>query len=81
MDLTKAVKESLARYAHEAWSGWMVYLFKKSTENSDGTVTIPKWAVERWKRQSSTVYDQLPENEKESDRAEALDILKALNRV
>ena len=64
-------REQLAEYAHGAWSGWMAYLFEKSSFNSDGTVTIPVWAVERWKRQSETAYVNLPENEKESDRKEA----------
>ena len=27
--------EILADYAHKAWSGWMIYLFKKSSENND----------------------------------------------
>ena len=64
-------REQLAEYAHKAWSGWMAYLFEKSEQNSDGTVTIPAWAVERWRRQSITPYSALPESEKESDRAEA----------
>jgi hypothetical protein len=65
------VREQLADYAHEAWSGWMRYLFEKSQANPDGTVTIPAWAVERWAQQMNTPYGSLPENEKESDRAEA----------
>ena len=64
-------REQLADYAHEAWAGWMVYLFEKSIHNEDGTVTIPKWAVDRWKRQTITKYLDLPEEEKESDRNEA----------
>ena len=65
------VRVKLATYAHEAWSGWMKYLFEKSTYNADGTVTIPVWAVERWKRQSQTPYNELPEIEKVSDLLEA----------
>ena len=65
------LRESLAEYAHIAWSGWMKYLFEKSTRNADGTVTIPAWAVERWTRQAETEYADLPENEKNSDRTEA----------
>lgn len=64
-------REQLAAYAHEAWAGWMRYLFSKSAENADGTVTIPAWAVERWQRQMNTPYIELPESEKTSDRAEA----------
>lgn len=70
-DQYNKLREELAEYAHDAWSGWMRYLFEKSTKNDDGTVTIPSWAVERWTRQMNTPYDELPEEEKESDRAEA----------
>jgi hypothetical protein len=65
------VREQLAAYAHEAWSGWMRYLFEKSQANPDGTVMIPAWAVDRWRRQMDTPYAALPEAEKASDRVEA----------
>lgn len=70
--------EALAEYAHDAWSGWMVYLFSKSSKNVDGTVTIPKWAVKRWTRQMKTVYKKLSEKERESDRKEASRIYKVV---
>jgi len=73
-------KELLAQYAHDAWSGWMEYLFSKSIHNDDGTVTIPKWAVDRWKRQADTKYDDLPEQEKMSDRDEAMKMIEIINR-
>lgn len=63
--------EELADLAHRQWARWMEYLFEKSTLNEDGTVTVPKWAVDRWKRQVNTEYKDLPEEEKESDRNEA----------
>lgn len=72
-------REALAEYAHNAWAGWMKYLFEKSIQNADGTVTIPAWAVERWTRQMTTHYINLPEEEKKSDRTEAdimLDMFK-----
>jgi len=68
--------EQLAAYAHEAWSGWMKYLFQKSPTNPDGSVTIPVELVERWKRQMNTAYEDLPEKEKESDREEALKMMR-----
>jgi hypothetical protein len=64
-------REALAAYAHEAWSGWMLYLFSKCDTDEDGGMRMPKWAVERWSRQMDTEYDRLSEQEKESDRAEA----------
>ncbi len=77
-------RETLAAYAHEAWSGWMRYLFEKSTRKPDGTVVLPSWAVERWERQVQTKYTDLPEPEKESDRDEAdkmIAIIETLNWV
>ena len=61
----------LAAYAHEAWSGWMIYMFNKSKLNEDGTMTIPADLVERWTRQSGTKYDDLPTEEQISDVDEA----------
>jgi len=68
--------EQLAAYAHEAWAGWMRYLFSLCTHNKDGSVTIPKEQVERWIRQMGTAYEGLPEDEKQSDRVEALKIMR-----
>lgn len=69
-------REALAEYAHEAWSGWMKYMFEKMTEGVtdskvDGTFVMPEWAVKRWSRQMNIPYAELPEQEKESDRQEA----------
>ncbi|MBM3120405.1 MAG: hypothetical protein FJ006_12840 [Chloroflexi bacterium] len=75
-----SVRECLSEYAHEAWSGWMKYMFEKSAMNKDGTVTLPKWAVDRWTRQMNLSYADLPEEEKESDRTEADRMLSIFNR-
>lgn len=72
-------RELLAAYAHEAWVGWMRYLFSKCSA-IEGRVVIPFWAVERWKRQMATLYAELPEAEKQSDRAEADRILGILEK-
>lgn len=71
------LREALAEYAHEAWSGWMKYLFGKTEQTSCG-VKIPEWAVERWTRQMNIEYKDLPEEEKKSDREEADRMLKIL---
>lgn len=80
--------EALANYAHEAWSGWMKYLFSKCRPGTDylgmsgymanGSLVIPKESVERWRRQMNTPYAELPEREKESDRDEARKMLAVL---
>lgn len=67
--------EALAAYAHEAWAGWMRYMFRFCTVNSDGTVTMDADKVARWKRQMETEYADLPEAEKTSDREQATIIL------
>lgn len=71
--------EALADVAHESWAGWMRYLFEKSTDNPDGTVTIPVDQVERWRRQVDTPYNELSEEEKESDRKEARKYIAAMH--
>lgn len=68
-------RELLAAYAHNAWAGWMRYLFSKSISNADGSVTIPPELVQRWQRQMNTAYADLPDEERESDRQEADKIL------
>lgn len=65
------LREALSDYAHEAWSGWMRYLFDKGALNLDGSFTIWPASVARWKRQCATPYGKLPDQERESDRAEA----------
>jgi hypothetical protein len=74
------LREALAEAAHDAWSGWMVYMFSLATiDDSDGTLTIPKPLVERWLRQMKTPYVELSEDEKQSDRMEADRYLAVIN--
>jgi hypothetical protein len=70
-----AIREQLAEYAHNAWSGWMMYLFEQTKSRADGSEVIPLGLVKRWRRQLSTPYRLLPGDEQESDRAEADKIL------
>jgi hypothetical protein len=74
----ETLKEDLSSLAHEQWSGWMKYLFKQSTKNEDGTVTIPQWAVEKWERQMNTPYGELSEQEQNLDRNEADRVLEII---
>jgi hypothetical protein len=68
--MTTETVEKLAAYAHEAWSGWMKYLFNQSEQTGVGVI-VPTGLADRWHRQMNTAYADLPEKEKESDRAEA----------
>lgn len=70
-------REQLAEYAHEAWSGWMRYMFSRGERMqtlNDGEYSgwwMTETSFERWQRQMNTEFKALPENEKASDRAEA----------
>lgn len=77
---TSSTRETLAAYAHEAWSGWMEYLFSKTSPAPAGQV-IPLASVQRWSRQMRTPYADLPENEKQSDREQADRILETLRQA
>jgi len=81
IETTMNTRELLADYAHDAWSGWMEYMFRQSRLNIDGTVTIPQKLVERWERQSKTPYKDLPENEQNSDRHEADRMLSIIEKT
>lgn len=77
--ISPIVREKLANYAHEAWVGWMEYLFAQSTQNGDGTVTIPTSLVDRWKWQIEKNYYEFPEEMKLSDRKEADRMIAIIN--
>jgi hypothetical protein len=100
---TEELREALAAYAHESWSGWMKYLFSKLCYSPadaalkdvayEPRTTHPgqrwntcQWAgdarrpVDRWLRQLSTPYADLPEAEKESDRVVADKMLEICRR-
>lgn len=75
------MREQLASLAHESWAGWMMHLIRKSKWNASGSITIPAKSVQRWTRQMMTAYANLPEKEKESDRAEADKVLSLLDKL
>jgi len=77
--LNKETIEELSHVEHASWSKWMKYLFSVSKENEDGSVTIPKDKVNRWKKQMKTDYKDLTNKEKESDRKEVRKFIKVLD--
>lgn len=73
--------EKLAEYAHDAWSGWMKYMFGKlSRMDTNGIyeLVITHDLVSRWTRQMNTEYKDLPNDERKSDIAEAEKIMKII---
>jgi len=80
--IPKTVEEMVEKFAnieHERWSKWQQWVFDCSTENEDGSVTIPADKVERWKRQIATPYAELSEKEKQSDRDQVYPYIQALH--
>ncbi|KKM99066.1 hypothetical protein LCGC14_1151620 [marine sediment metagenome] len=71
MEWDENYREMFAALAHEQWSGWMKYMFSKGMRMDGGQWVMPKQSLDRWTRQMNTAYDDLPEDEKESDRVEA----------
>jgi len=65
------VLEKLAAWSHKSWAGWTAWMIEKWDVTHDSGETFQ----ERWKRQMATPYEELSEREKESDRAEAHEIL------
>ncbi len=76
---TPEVVDRLAAIEHERWAGWMRYLFSQSDWTKDGVCVIPKGLAARWVRQMNTEYADLPEAERESDRAEVRKTLAAIS--
>ena len=77
--------EALAEYAHNAWAGWLRYMFEKADIRTKPIVSNLEVVFEpyptRWWRQMHTSYAELPEVEKESDREEARKILGILREL
>lgn len=83
-----SLREAAAAYAHEAWAGWMRYLFTQG----HGLTAItqagpePSWimrpdAYARWQRQMNTPFHSLPLEERQSDFDEADKILGIIARL
>ena len=68
--------EIVSDWVHKVWARWMEYVFACSVYNEeDGTYTIPRNEVIRWKRQIATEYKDLSEFEKYSDRQLANEVI------
>jgi hypothetical protein len=72
--------EQLSDAEHDSWARWMQYLFTRCIANPDKSATIPADLVERWMRQAYTIYDDLSEQEKQSDRDEVAHILPIIKK-
>lgn len=69
--------ECIAAQLHHSWAGWFVWM----RQNWGRTHSSGESFLDRWERQANTFYNELPENEKESDRKEAYKILAVINKA
>lgn len=60
--------EALASIEHERWSHWQQHLHEQCLPGPNDSLIIPRELVHRWSAQMTTSYDELTEEEKESDR-------------
>lgn len=73
--------ERLASLEHERWSHWQRHLHSKCAVGADGSLTIPAELAERWAKQMSTPYEDLPEKQKESDREQVRRFLPIIEKT
>ncbi len=80
------LRERLASLQHDIWSHWMKHLFSicrpeyEHHEAEIDSAVIPYDYAKRWRRQLSTPYSELSEEEKRSDREQADKLLALLRQ-
>ncbi|WP_261330019.1 hypothetical protein [Rhizobium leguminosarum] len=72
--------EELAAIEHQRWAHWQQYMHSEAARQPDGSLVIPADLVERWERQLKTSYDQLPDDERKSDREQVMKYLPLIQR-
>lgn len=73
--------EHLASIEHERWSHWQRYMHSKCEPGADGSLIIPAELVARWTLQMSTEYEELPAEQRESDREQVRRYLPVIDRA
>ena len=76
--------EKGAALEHARWARWQAYLHRKCVEHENGKgefVCFPAELFRRWERQINTPYEELTEQEKESDRREVREYLPFLTTL
>ncbi|HNV40347.1 MAG TPA: hypothetical protein PKK62_00010 [Ornithinibacter sp.] len=73
--------EELAAIEHERWSHWQRYLHEQCVPGPDGSLTIPAKQARRWSTQMNAPYNQLSDEERESDREQVRRYLPIIART
>ena len=72
--------EELAALEHQRWAHWQRYVHDKGHRQPDGSVLLSADLVSRWDRQINTSYEDLTNEEKDSDREQVRKYLPLLER-
>jgi|FEC22Drversion2_1045045.scaffolds.fasta_scaffold04493_2 hypothetical protein len=72
--------DELAALEHQRWAHWQQYVHEKGERRPDGSLVLPAELVARWQRQIDTAYEDLSNEEKESDREQVQKYLPILKR-
>lgn len=78
--MQKFVEEG-ANIEHDRWARWQKHMFSKMRVNVDNSMTLPEEFCDRWFRQIDTKYEDLSEEEKESDRKETYNYLPLIRTI
>lgn len=62
--------ERLAAVEHERWADWQSWVHHQGHRTADGNLVLSAGTIARWERQIATKYEDLSEQERESDRAQ-----------
>ena len=79
--MDEEIRELLAAYAHEAWSGYMGYFLGRCITQPDGALLIPAGYVRGLEELIAMPYARLSEIDKASDREEADKMLAIIGLV
>lgn len=66
--LLEGVLDALAAIEHERWSHWQRFMHDQAVMQPDGSMILPAQLVKKWEKQIQTVFADLSEKEKDSDR-------------
>jgi hypothetical protein len=72
--------DELAALEHRRWAHWQQYVHEKGEHRPDGSLVLPAELVARWQRQIDTPYEDLTNEEKQSDREQVQKYLPILKR-
>lgn len=75
---SEQVLQRLAAIEHERWAHWQRYVHDRCERRKDGSLVIPAELAARWEAQIETPYEDLTDDEQQSDREQVARYLPAI---